>query len=73
MQGIFDMINQVCGYIQVVSDWFWDFPTNLDRYAAIPVLGNFSLAVSHVLPVILYTGLAIAFAVLSFLRQMKKQ
>ena len=37
------------------------------------VLGDFSLAVSHVLPVILYTGLAIAFAVLSFLRQMKKQ
>ena len=45
MQGIFDVINRVCGYIQVVSDWFWDFPTNLDWYASIPVLGNFSLAI----------------------------
>ena len=45
MQAIFDMINAVCARIQVVSDWFWDFPTNLDWYASIPVLGNFSLAI----------------------------
>ena len=45
MQAIFDMINAICGKIQIVSDLFWDFPTNFDWYANIPVLGNFSLAI----------------------------
>lgn len=45
MQELFTAINQLCAQIQVVSDLFWDFPTNLDWYAAIPVLGNLSLAV----------------------------
>ncbi|MCI5792239.1 MAG: amino acid carrier protein [Lachnospiraceae bacterium] len=45
MQAIFDIINAVCGKIQVVSDLFWDFPTNFDWYANIPILGNFSLAI----------------------------
>ena len=45
MQGLFTAINQLCAKIQVVSDLFWDFPTNLDWYAAIPILGNLSLSV----------------------------
>ena len=45
MQALFDVINMVCGKIQVVSDLFWDFPTNFDWYANIPILGNFSLAI----------------------------
>ena len=45
MQALFDIINAICGKIQVISDLFWDFPTNLDWYANIPILGNFSLAV----------------------------
>ncbi len=45
MQALFDAINAVCGKIQVISDLFWDFPTNFDWYANIPILGNFSLAI----------------------------
>ena len=45
MQALFDAINAVCGKIQVVSDLFWDFPTNFSWYASIPILGNFSLAI----------------------------
>lgn len=45
MQALFDAINSVCDKIQVVSDLFWDFPTNFDWYANIPILGNFSLAI----------------------------
>ena len=45
MQELFDVINEVCGKIQVVSDLFWNFPTNFDWYANIPILGNFSLAI----------------------------
>ena len=45
MQALFDAINAVCGKIQVISDLFWDFPTNFDWYANIPILGDFSLAI----------------------------
>lgn len=45
MQALFDAVNAVCDKIQVVSDLFWDFPTNFDWYANIPILGNFSLAI----------------------------
>ena len=45
MEGLLNFITAVCGRIQVISDLFWDFPTNFEGYASIPVLGNFSLAV----------------------------
>ena len=45
METILNVITTVCGKIQVVSDLFWDFPTNFDWYANIPILGNFSLAI----------------------------
>ena len=45
MEQLFTNINQVFAFVIPVSDFFWDFPTNLPWYKAIPVLGNFSLAV----------------------------
>ncbi len=45
MEALFSAVNTICGKIQIVSNWFWDFPTNLGWYANIPVLGNFSLAI----------------------------
>ena len=45
MNQLFNAINNVFRFVTPVSDFFWDFPTNLDWYAAIPILGNFSLAV----------------------------
>lgn len=45
MGSLFATITAVCGKIQVISDLVWDFPTNLDWYASIPILGNFSLAI----------------------------
>lgn len=45
MQSLFDAINAVCSKIQVVSDLFWDFPSNFAWYGSIPILGNFSLAI----------------------------
>ena len=57
MDALLNVIRGVCGKIQVVSDLFWDFPTNLDWYARIPLLGNFSLAI------ILLIGSGIYFSV----------
>lgn len=45
MKEFFDSINSILSFVATVSDLFWDFPTNLAWYKAIPVLGNFSLAV----------------------------
>lgn len=45
MQGIFEWVNNIFSFITPVSDFLWDFPTNFDWYAKIPVLGNFSLAI----------------------------
>lgn len=45
MEQLFDSINHFFRFITPISDFFWDFPTNLDWYARIPVIGNFSLAI----------------------------
>ena len=45
MEALFQAVNVICGKIQIVSNLFWDFPTNFDWYANIPILGNFSLAI----------------------------
>ena len=42
MEGLLAFITAVCAKIQVVSDLFWDFPTNFKWYSSLPVLGNFS-------------------------------
>ena len=45
MQGIFESINGIFSFIGPLSDFLWDFPTNFDWYASIPLLGNFSFAI----------------------------
>ena len=44
MEGLFNAINNVFGFVTPISDALWDFPKNFDWWANIPVLGNFSLA-----------------------------
>ena len=45
MQAIFESINNIFSFIGPLSDFLWDFPTNFEWYANIPVLGNFSFAI----------------------------
>lgn len=45
MQGVFAAINSVFGFIGPLSDFLWDFPTNMEWYRNIPILGNISLAI----------------------------
>lgn len=45
MEQLFSAINNVFRFVTPISDFFWDFPTNFDWYASIPLLGNFSLAI----------------------------
>ena len=45
MKAIFEAINSVFSFIGPLSDFLWDFPTNFEWYAKIPLLGNLSLAI----------------------------
>lgn len=45
MTEIFNGINKFFEFIVPIADFLWDFPTNLEWYSNIPVLGGFSLAV----------------------------
>ncbi len=45
MQKIFEIINGIFSFVTPLSDFLWDFPTNFEWYASIPLLGNFSFAI----------------------------
>lgn len=45
MQGIFESINKIFSFVGPLSDFLWDFPTNFEWYASIPLLGNISFAI----------------------------
>lgn len=45
MQGFFEAINGIFSFIGPLSDFLWEFPTNIEWYAKLPILGNFSFAI----------------------------
>jgi len=45
MQAVFESINGIFSFVGPLSDFLWDFPTNFEWYAGIPILGNFSFAI----------------------------
>lgn len=45
MTEIFNAVNRFFEFIVPITDFLWDFPTNIDWYSKIPVLGGMSLAV----------------------------
>ena len=45
MEGLFAAVNAVLSFVTPVSDFFWDFPKMFGFWKAIPLLGQFSLAI----------------------------
>ncbi|MBR6651728.1 MAG: sodium:alanine symporter family protein, partial [Anaerotignum sp.] len=45
MQEVFQSINGIFSFIGPLSDFLWDFPTNFEWYANLPLIGNFSFAI----------------------------
>ena len=43
MAHIFELVNQLFAQVVPVADFLWDFPTNIDAYANIPILGQLSI------------------------------
>jgi len=45
MEVIFQAINSFFDFIVPIADFLWEFPTNFQWYASIPILGQFAFAV----------------------------
>ncbi len=45
MNGIFESVNHFFEFIVPIADFLWDFPTNFQWYANIPILGKFTFAI----------------------------
>ena len=57
MNVIFEAINRFFDFIVPIADFLWEFPTNFEWYANIPVLGGFAFAVI----LLLGTGIYLTF------------
>ena len=57
MNVFFEAINKFFEFIVPIADFLWDFPTNFDWYANIPILGKFTFAI------ILLVGTGIYFTI----------
>ena len=57
MNVFFEAINKFFEFIVPIADFLWDFPTNIEWYANIPVLGKFTFAI------ILLVGTGIYFTI----------
>lgn len=44
MKHLFEVVNRIFAFIVPISDFLWNFPKDVDAYARIPVLGQFSFA-----------------------------
>ncbi|HSQ88318.1 amino acid carrier protein, partial [Romboutsia sp.] len=45
MEHLLSSVNSFFDFIVPISDFMWNFPTNFEWYANIPILGNFALSV----------------------------
>lgn len=57
MEEILNRVNAFCAFLAPITDFIWDFPTNMPWYASIPVLGQLSF------PIILLLGIGVYFTV----------
>lgn len=42
---MYELIGSVCAVFQNLADWVWGFPTNIEWYASIPVMGELPLVI----------------------------
>lgn len=61
MKELFESVNSILTFVGPLSDFFWDFPTNFAFYKAVPILGNFSLAVIVLFGAGIYFSLRLGF------------
>ena len=67
-----EWIGNICCVFQQLSDFIWDFPTNLDWYHSIPIIGELPLIVIFLVGTGIYFSLTLGFVQIKyFLRGIK--
>ncbi|MBR2519409.1 MAG: amino acid carrier protein [Selenomonadaceae bacterium] len=67
-----ELIGDICSIFQQLSDLIWDFPTNLDWYRAIPVIGELPFVIIFLVGTGIYFSLTLGFVQIKyFLRGIK--
>ena len=67
-----EWIGEICNVFQKISDLIWDFPTNLDLYHSIPIIGELPLIIIFLVGTGIYFSLKLSFVQIKyFLRGIK--
>ncbi len=69
MQQLFEVINGIFSFVTPLSDFLWDFPTNMEWYANIPLLGNFSFAIILLLGSGIYFSFKLGFMQVTYFKK----
>ena len=69
MQSVFEAINGVFSFVGPASDFLWDFPTNFEWYANLPLIGNISFAVLLLLGSGIYFSFKIGFMQVTYFKK----
>lgn len=69
MQSVFSAINSIFSFIGPLSDFLWEFPTNLAWYRNIPVLGSFSFAIILLMGSGLYFSFKLGFIQVTYFKK----
>ena len=69
MQKLFEIINGIFSFVTPLSDFLWDFPTNMEWYSNIPLLGNFSFAIILLLGSGIYFSFKLGFMQVTYFKK----
>ncbi|MCQ2966631.1 MAG: alanine:cation symporter family protein [Alphaproteobacteria bacterium] len=61
MNTLFEFVRLICAKMQIVSDLFWEFPTNLDSYSSIPILGRLPFSILLLIGSGIYFSISLKF------------
>lgn len=64
-----ELIGGVCAFFQKLTDLIWGFPTNLEWYKSIPVLGELPLVIIMLLGTGLYFSFSLRFVQIRYFRR----
>ena len=68
MAEVFYWVDQLFAFVLPISNFLWDFPTNFEWYASIPVLGQFSLSILLLVGIGIYFTLRTGFVQIRYFK-----
>ncbi|MCQ2913817.1 MAG: alanine:cation symporter family protein [Alphaproteobacteria bacterium] len=53
MEKLFEYVKLICLKLQYINDFFWEFPTNIEAYSSLPILGKLPFSII----LLIYSGI----------------